>query len=161
MADDCADTVYTIQGNCCSDLGVAAPPPASGGVIPPAPVEIPPQFATVLLPIDNGTDFIVAGMFATAIITFPYKIIGYRLISDDGQNGNIELKIEYATNTAFPIWTEISGAFRPTLVAAQEQENQAVVWGAHGAAYSQIRATAVADSDVLTRIVLGVALEKL
>lgn len=160
MAEECADTVYAIEGNCCTNLGVAAPTPQAPIIIPDESEPII-QLATVLLPIDAGIGILTMGMTITAIITFAYKILGFRLIADDAP-GNIELIVEYATNAAFPIFTEISGTERPTLVAAQEQENQAVAtWITAGAAYSHLRARVVADSDVLTRVVLGIALEKL
>lgn len=119
-------------------------------------------FATVLLPIDNGSSVIVSGMYVTAPITFGYNIVGYRLIEDCNSAGSIELMVSYATSAAFDTFTEISGTQRPQLISTKETQRTSLTgWTlTAGDAYSQLRATVVGDATDLTRIVLAIALER-
>lgn len=119
------------------------------------------DFATVLLPLDNGLDALVDAQFVTAPITFDYEIIGYRLVEDCGFSGSVELRVDYATNTDFPTFTEISGSERPTLSSAREEERQTLTtWTTSGVSYSQVRATVMGDATDVTRVVLALALRK-
>ncbi len=129
----------------------------------PGSTEAATDLATVLIQLANGNRAIVDAMYSTAIITFPYEIVGYRLIEDCGVAGDIILKVEYATNSDFPTFTDISGTDRPTLSSSREDEDTAIAsWtNTTGDAYSQLRATAVGDAVVLTKVVLAIALRKL
>lgn len=119
-------------------------------------------YATVLLPLDNGVSALGADQFVTAPITFPYTIVGYRLIEDCGFSGSIELVVSYATADDFPTFTEISGTQRPQLLSSREQQRTTLDgWTATtGEAYSQLRATVAADATDLTRVVLAIALQR-
>ncbi len=133
--------------------------PGTGGTGSAGPVT---AFATVLLPLDNGTSPIVGGMFITPPITFQYTIVGYRLIEDCGFAGSIELKVEYASADAFPTFTEISGTQRPQLIGSRVQQRTTLDGWTQvvGEAYSQLRATVVGDAIALTRIELAIALTR-
>lgn len=119
-------------------------------------------FATVLLPLDNGSTSIATDQFVTAPITFQYTIVGYRLIEDCGFSGSIELRVDYATADAYPTFTEISGTQRPQLIGSREQQRTTLDgWTATvGEAYSQLRATVIGTPDSLTRVVLAIALTR-
>lgn len=121
------------------------------------------DLATVLLPLGSGTRILRDTQFITAIVTFAYDIVGYRLVEDCDLAGSLVLKVEYATNTDFPSFTEISGTDRPTLSASREDEDTAIAsWSpTTGEAYSQLRATVVGDATSITRAVLAIALRKL
>ena len=119
-------------------------------------------FATVLLPIDNGSSVLADGMYVTAPITFAYNIVGYRLIEDCNTAGSIELMVSYATSDAFDTFTEISGTQRPQLISAKETQRTTLDgWTlTAGTSYSQLRATVVGDATNLTRVCLAIALER-
>lgn len=117
---------------------------------------------TVLLPLDNGIDPLEDGQWVTAIVTFGYRIVGYRLIQDCNASGSLVLKVLYADNVAFPTFTEISGTDRPTLVSADDVESVALTgWTTTGSANSQLRAVVVGTATTITRAVLALALQKL
>lgn len=120
------------------------------------------SFATVLLPLDNGTSAIADGQYVTAPITFGYTIAGYRLIDDCGLSGSIQIRVDYATDANYPTFTEISGTQRPQLVGSREQERTTLDgWTSTvGEAYSQLRATVIGDATALTRVVLAIALTR-
>jgi len=117
---------------------------------------------TVLLPIDNGIDPLQDGQWATAIVTFPYTIVGYRIIEDSGVSGSVVVKVQYADNVAFPTFTEISGTDRPTITSGHASESVALTgWTTSGfLANSQLRAVVVGAATNITRIVLALALQK-
>jgi hypothetical protein len=116
---------------------------------------------TVLLPIDNGVDPLQDGAWATAIVTFPYSIVGYRIIEDSGVSGSVVVKVQYADNVAFPTFTDISGTDIPTISSGHAHESTALTgWTTSGLANSQLRAVVVGAATNITRIVLALALQK-
>ncbi len=119
-------------------------------------------FATVLLPLDGGLDVLVDAQWVTAVITFDYEIVGYRVIEDCDLSGSLVMKVEYADNAAFPTFTEISGSDRPTITAGHASESTALTgWTTSGVANSQLRAVMVGNATDITRAVLAIALRKL
>lgn len=135
----------------------------------PIDVQVPPIFttqealATVLFPIDNGVSALADGQFFSAIVTFPYEIVGYILEEDCDLTGSVVLKVEYSVDTSFPGYSEISGITeRPTINNGVMNERKTLTtWAPAGAAYSSLRAVVVGNATNLTRVVLALALRKL
>jgi hypothetical protein len=144
-----------------SDLIAAILNPGTDPGTNPTPEDLM-NFATVLLPLDNGLDPLINGQWITAIVTFPYELVGYRLIEDCGLSGSLILRVSYATAANFPTFTDISGTTRPTLAASRVSQSTTLSdWTIAGAEYSQLRATVIGDATNITRAILALALRKL
>lgn len=109
--------------------------------------------------IDGGGAAITPGVKGTLTIPFPATITGWRMKSPK-QAGSAVLTVGKASYAGYGAWTAISGTEKPTLAAAQKNEDRALsTWATTVATDDELQFT-VDSAAVTTRVELTLFMQR-